>query len=235
MAPTRPPRGLTVRLAAVAVFALVCVIRLGRCTPHTQTRSPSDQSSATRVCLVHDGVLVSDTSALSTLLPKVVDGVRAEVTALSLADSSSWPSFSMGADADGIQWLTLPRSSHKYDASKMVADSFRVLEWLREQPKFEHVVFHGPSTVAYYALIARDLAVDLQTTHFTLILLPQTTKQQPPGLSRREETIQPLEEAHMQVSVRDLRDASTTASCCRSPQLTLACSISCSHSKAPWA
>ena len=114
-----------------------------------------------RVCIVYAGTRSED-----AFLHKSVDQLLSYVElTLLLVDSGVTAVLPID-----VHSIILPRSRHTYDASPVVANSFRVHEWLREQPPFEHVVFQSAVGAAHYALLARGQALSLQAAHVTLIM-----------------------------------------------------------------
>lgn len=108
-------------------------------------------------------------SATAALLNVLVNARRAEVTVLHLGHGTNERPAEL-VDVAGVRWKSLPLTEHKYDASPAVAISFRVLEWLRLQRPFEHVVFATACGAAYYSLIAREQALALHESHVSLMM-----------------------------------------------------------------
>ena len=157
---------LLVCLVGYVLIATYCVAVY---LPGSPTLPSSGQIASVgwpRICFVYDGthadVLTSRT--LNDLLRELATASpHADVVVLHAG--SGVPLHV----PDGVRSVGLPRSGHKYDASPALATSLRVLEWLRGQLPFTHIVFHCTGGAAHYAILARGQALALQGTSITLV------------------------------------------------------------------
>ena len=159
---------LLVCLVGYVLIATYCVAVY---LPGSPTLPSSGQIASVgwpRICFVYDGthadVLTSRT--LNALLRELATASpHADVVVLLNAAGSGVPLHV----PDGVRSVGLPRSGHKYDATPALATSLRVLEWLRGQLPFTHIVFHCTGGAAHYAILARGQALALQGTFITLV------------------------------------------------------------------
>ena len=157
---------LLVCLVGYVLIATYCVAVY---LPGSPTLPSSGQIASVgwpRICFVYDGthadVLTSRT--LNELLRELATASpHADVVVLHAG--SGVPLHV----PDGVRSVGLPHSGHKYDASPALATSLRVLEWLRGQLPFTHIVFHCTGGAAHYAILARGQALALQGTSITLV------------------------------------------------------------------
>ena len=192
-------------VAAMATMALLASSILLLCCPGVRRTSPPRDRQGVRVCIAFDGGTETTTPLLlSSLISTLVRTTDADVTLLLIGSRVAVEGF------EGAELEMLPPTAHRYDASRALSTSFRILEWLKAKQPFDHIIFHDSGGAAYYTMLARSQNLALGASHITTIMIKPPVHVLTDANNRRLDmvsAVDSLEKSHMQRSAIALADA----------------------------